>query len=107
MSILSNMKKFVNSKVAMKTTVGVAAAVASASIVSSAMGAVEANNTVEHHARTINSQSNRAAEILAIDSPISSFNTNYLRLASTIDDYLTGRSDKLEIDPQCSEQLKQ
>lgn len=98
MSILSNMKKFVNSKVAMKTTVGVAAAVASASIVSSAMGAVEANNTVEHHARTINSQSNRAAEILAIDRN-QLVNTNYLRLANTIDDYLTGRSDKLEIDP--------
>lgn len=98
MSILSNMKKFVNSKVAMKTTVGVAAAVASASIVSSAMGAVEANSTVEHHARTINSQSNRAAEILAIDRN-QLVNTNYLRLASTIDDYLTGRSDKLEIDP--------
>lgn len=98
MSILSNMKKFVNSKVAMKTTVGVAAAVASASIVSSAMGAVEANSTVEHHARTINSQSNRAAEILSIDRN-QLVNTNYLRLASTIDDYLTGRSDKLEIDP--------
>ena len=98
MSILSNMKKFVNSKVAMKTTVGVAAAVASASIVSSAMGAVEANDTVEHHARTINSQSNRAAEILAIDRN-QLVNTNYLRLANTIDDYLTGRSDKLEIDP--------
>ncbi len=98
MSILSNMKKFVNSKVAMKTTVGVAAAVASASIVSSAMGAVEANSTVEHHARTINSQSNRAAEILSIDRN-QLVNTNYLRLASTIDDYLTGKSDKLEIDP--------
>lgn len=98
MSILSNMKKFVNSKVAMKTTVGVAAAVASASIVSSAMGAVEANDTVEHHARTINSQSNRAAEILDIDRN-QLVNTNYLRLANTIDDYLTGRSDKLEIDP--------
>lgn len=98
MSILSNMKKFVNSKVAMKTTVGVAATVASASIVSSAMGVVEANSTVEHHARTINFQSNRAAEILSIDRN-QLVNTNYLRLASTIDDYLTGRSDKLEIDP--------
>lgn len=98
MSIMSGLKSLINKKAAMRTAVGVAATVSAASIVNDSMGIMEASHTVEHHAKTINGHANLAARILEIDRN-QLVNTNYLRLASTIDDYLTGKTDKLHIDP--------
>lgn len=98
MSIMSGLKSLINKKAAMRTAVGVAATVSAASIVNDSMGIMEASHTVEHHAKTINGHANLAARILEIDRN-QLVNTNYLRLASTIDDYLTGRTDELHIDP--------
>lgn len=97
MSIMSGLKSLINKKAAMRTAVGVAATVSAASIVNDSMGIMEASHTVEHHAKTINGHANLAARILEIDRN-QLVNTNYLRLASTIDDYLTGRTDELHID---------
>ena len=98
MSIMSGLKSLINKKAAMRTAAGVAATVSAASIVNDSMGIMEASHTVEHHAKTINGHANLAARILEIDRN-QLVNTNYLRLASTIDDYLTGRTDELHIDP--------
>ena len=98
MSIMSGLKSLINKKAAMRTAVGVAATVSAASIVNDSMRIMEASHTVEHHAKTINGHANLAARILEIDRN-QLVNTNYLRLASTIDDYLTGKTDKLHIDP--------
>ena len=98
MSIMSGLKSLINKKAAMRTAVGVAATVSAASIVNDSMGIMEASTTVEHHAKTINGHANLAARILEIDRN-QLVNTNYLRLASTIDDYLTGKTEELQIDP--------
>ena len=98
MSIMSGLKSLINKKAAMRTAVGVAATVSAASIVNDSMGIMEASTTVEHHAKTINGHANLAARILEIDRN-QLVNTNYLRLASTIDDYLTGKTEELHIDP--------
>lgn len=98
MSIMSGLKSLINKKAAMRTAVGVAATVSAASIVNDSMGIMEASTTVEHHAKTINGHANLAARILEIDRN-QLVNTNYLRLASTIDDYLTGKTKELHIDP--------
>ena len=80
---------------------GINATVASATLIASAAGVIsvtDASKLVNDHARATNNEANVAAKILQIDRS-ELVNKNYLKLATRIDDYLTGKTDKLELDP--------
>ena len=97
-----NMKKFLNQTIAVKTAVGVAASVATMTAVNAAMPQQQAQDVVQHHAKEINDRSNVAAKILEIDRG-SLVQKNYLRAAQRIDDFLTGKTDELHLEPSMFE----
>lgn len=97
---ISQLKKRVGDAVKFSTSVGVAATVAASTLIASAVETIDvttASGLVETHARRTNTEANLAAKILDIDRS-SLVNKNYLRLASRIDDYLTGKTDELVVD---------
>lgn len=97
---ISQLKKRVGDAVKFSTSVGVAATVAASTLIASAVETIDvttASGLVETHARRTNTEANLAAKILDIDRS-SLVNQNYLRLASRIDDYLTGKIDELVVD---------
>ena len=97
-----NMKKFLNQTIAVKTAAGVAASVAAMTAVNAAMPQPQAQDVVQHHAKEINDRSNVAAKILDIDRS-SLVQKNYLRAAQRIDDFLTGKTDELHLEPSMFE----
>ena len=87
---------------------GVSMTVASATLIASAAGVMsvtDASKLVDEHSRSTNKEANLAAEILKIDRS-DLVNKNYLKLATRIDDYLTGKTDKLVVDPIMSVEPK-
>ena len=75
---------------------GINATVASATLIASAAGVIsvtDASKLVNDHAKATNNEANVAAKILQIDRS-ELVNKNYLKLATRIDDYLTGKTDK-------------
>ena len=87
---------------------GVSMTVASATLIASAAGVMsvtDASKLVDEHSRSTNKEANLAAEILKIDRS-DLVNKNYLKLATRIDDYLTGKTDKLVVDPTMSAEPK-
>ena len=87
---------------------GVAMTVASATLITSAANAMsltQASDLVNTHSRAVNKEANLAAQILKIDKS-DLVNKNYLRLASRIDDYLTGKTKELVIDASMLNELK-
>lgn len=97
-----NMKKFLNQTIAVKTAVGVAASVATMTAVNASMPQQQAQDVVYHHSKEINDRSNVAAKILEIDRG-SLVQKNYLRAAQRIDDFLTGKTDELHLEPSMFE----
>ena len=87
---------------------GVAMTVASATLITSAANAMsltQASDLVNYHSKAVNKEANLAAEILKIDKS-DLVNKNYLRLASRIDDYLTGKTKELVIDASMLNEMK-
>ena len=87
---------------------GVAMTVASATLITSAantMSLTRASDLVNIHSRAVNKEANLAAEILKIDKS-DLVNKNYLKLASRIDDYLTGETKELVIDASMLNEIK-
>ena len=87
---------------------GVAITVASASLITSAantMSLTQASDLVNYHSKAVNNEANLAAEILKIDKS-DLVNKNYLKLASRIDDYLTGKTKELVIDASMLNEMK-
>ena len=87
---------------------GVAMTVASATLITSAANAMSltrASDLVNIHSRAVNKEANLAAEILKIDKS-DLVNKNYLKLASRIDDYLTGKTKELVIDASMLNEIK-
>ena len=87
---------------------GVAMTVASATLITSAANAMSltrASDLVNTHSRAVNKEANLAAEILKIDKS-DLVNKNYLKLASRIDDYLTGKTKELVIDASMLNEIK-
>ena len=87
---------------------GVAMTVASATLITSAANAMSltrASDLVNIHSRAVNKEANLAAEILKIDKS-DLVNKNYLKLASRIDDYLTGKTKELVIDASMLNKIK-
>lgn len=87
---------------------GVAMTVASATLITSAANAMsltQASDLVNYHSKAVNKEANLAAEILKIDKS-DLVNKNYLRLASSIDDYLTGKTKELVIDASMLNEMK-
>ena len=97
-----DMKKFLNKTIAVKTAVGVAASVAAMTAVNATMPQPQAQDVVQHHAKEINDRSNVAAKILEIDRS-SLVQKNYLRAAQRIDDFLTGQTKELHLEPSMFE----
>ena len=97
-----DMKKFLNQTIAVKTAVGVAASVAAMTAVNASMPQPQAQDVVQHHAKEINDRSNVAAKILEIDRS-SLVQKNYLRAAQRIDDFLTGQTKELHLEPSMFE----
>lgn len=97
-----DMKKFLNQTIAVKTAVGVAASVAAMTAVNASMQQPQAQDVVQHHAKEINDRSNIAAKILEIDRS-SLVQKNYLRAAQRIDDFLTGQTKELHLEPSMFE----
>lgn len=93
--------KLGSSAVKFAMTKGINATVASATLIASAANIIsvtDASKLVNDHAKSTNNEANVAAQILKIDRS-ELVNKNYLKLATRIDDYLTGKTDKLELDP--------
>lgn len=93
--------KLGSSAVKFAMTKGINATVASATLIASAANIIsvtDASKLVNDHAKATNNEANVAAQILKIDRS-ELVNKNYLKLATRIDDYLTGKTDKLELDP--------
>lgn len=87
---------------------GVAMTVASATLITSAANAMsltQASDLVNTHSRAVNKEANLAAQILKIDKS-DLVNKNYLKLASRIDDYLTGKTKELVIDASMLNEMK-
>ena len=87
---------------------GVAMTVASATLITSAANAMsltQASDLVNYHSKAVNKEANLAAEILKIDKS-ELVNKNYLKLASRIDDYLTGKTKELVIDASMLNEMK-
>lgn len=87
---------------------GVAMTVASATLITSAANAMSltrASDLVNTHSRAVNNEANLAAQILKIDKS-DLVNKNYLKLASRIDDYLTGKTKELVIDASMLNEIK-
>lgn len=87
---------------------GVAMTVASATLITSAANAMsltQASDLVNYHSKAVNKEANLAAQILKIDRS-ELVNKNYLKLASRIDDYLTGKIKELVIDASMLNELK-
>lgn len=97
-----DMKKFLNKTIAVKTAVGVAASVTAMTAVNASMPQDQAQDVVQHHAKEINYRSNIAAKILEIDRS-SLVQKNYLKAAQRIDDYLTGQTKELHLEPSMFE----
>lgn len=97
-----DMKKFLNKTIAVKTAVGVAASVSAMTAVNAAMLQPQAQDIVQHHAKEINDRSNIAAKILEIDRS-SLVQKNYLKAAQRIDDFLTGQTEELHLEPSMFE----
>ena len=97
-----DMKKFLNKTIAVKTAVGVASSVAAMTAVNATMPQPQAQDVVQHHAKEINDRSNVAAKILEIDRS-SLVQKNYLRAAQRIDDFLTGQTEELHLEPSMFE----
>ena len=97
-----DMKKFLNQTIAVKTAVSVAASVAAMTAVNASMQQPQAQDVVQHHAKEINDRSNVAAKILEIDRS-SLVQKNYLRAAQRIDDFLTGQTKELHLEPSMFE----
>lgn len=97
-----DMKKFLNKTIAVKTAVGVAASAAAMTAVNATMPQPQAQDVVQHHAKEINDRSNVAAKILEIDRS-SLVQKNYLRAAQRIDDFLTGQTKELHLEPSMFE----
>lgn len=97
-----DMKKFLNKTIAVKTAVGVASSVAAMTAVNATMPQPQAQDVVQHHAKEINDRSNVAAKILEIDRS-SLVQKNYLRAAQRIDDFLTGQTKELHLEPSMFE----
>ena len=87
---------------------GVAMTVASATLITSAANAMsltQASDLVNYHSKAVNTEANLAAQILKIDKS-ELVNKNYLKLASRIDDYLTGKTKELAIDASMLNEMK-
>ena len=87
---------------------GVAVTVASATLITSAANAMsltQASDLVNYHSKAVNTEANLAAQILKIDKS-ELVNKNYLKLASRIDDYLTGKTKELVIDASMLNEMK-
>ena len=87
---------------------GVAMTVASATLITSAANAMsltQASDLVNYHSKAVNKEANLAAQILKIDKS-ELVNKNYLKLASRIDDYLTGKTKELVIDASMLNEMK-
>ena len=87
---------------------GVAMTVASATLITSAANAMsltQASDLVNYHSKAVNTEANLAAQILKIDKS-ELVNKNYLKLASRIDDYLTGKTKELVIDASMLNEMK-
>lgn len=87
---------------------GVAMTVASATLITSAANAMsltQASDLVNYHSKAVNTEANLTAQILKIDKS-ELVNKNYLKLASRIDDYLTGKTKELVIDASMLNEMK-
>ena len=105
---ISQITKRIGKSAALSMQKGVSMTVASATLIASAAGVMsvtDASKLVDEHSRSTNKEANLAAEILKIDRS-DLVNKNYLKLATRIDDYLTGKTDKLVVDPTMSAELK-
>ena len=101
---ISQITKRIGKSAALSMQKGVSMTVASATLIASAAGVMsvtDASKLVDEHSRSTNKEANLAAEILKIDRS-DLVNKNYLKLATRIDDYLTGKTDKLVVDPTMS-----
>ena len=105
---ISQITKRIGKSAAFSMQKGVSMTVASATLIASAAGVMsvtDASKLVDEHSRSTNKEANLAAEILKIDRS-DLVNKNYLKLATRIDDYLTGKTDKLVVDPTMSVEPK-
>ena len=105
---ISQITKRIGKSAALSMQKGVSMTVASATLIASAAGVMsvtDASKLVDEHSRSTNKEANLAAEILKIDRS-DLVNKNYLKLATRIDDYLTGKTDKLVVDPTMSAEPK-
>lgn len=105
---ISQITKRIGKSAALSMQKGVSMTVASATLIASAAGVMsvtDASKLVDAHSRSTNKEANLAAEILKIDRS-DLVNKNYLKLATRIDDYLTGKTDKLVVDPSMSAEVK-
>ena len=105
---ISQITKRIGKSAALSMQKGVSMTVASATLIASAAGVMsvtDASKLVDAHSRSTNKEANLAAEILKIDRS-DLVNKNYLKLATRIDDYLTGKTDKLVVDPTMSAESK-
>lgn len=105
---ISQITKRIGKSAALSMQKGVSMTVASATLIASAAGVMsvtDASKLVDEHSRSTNKEANLAAEILKIDRS-DLVNKNYLKLATRIDDYLTGKTDKLVVDPTMSVEPK-
>ena len=105
---ISQITKRIGKSAALSMQKGVSMTVASATLIASAAGVmsvIDASKLVDEHSRSTNKEANLAAEILKIDRS-DLVNKNYLKLATRIDDYLTGKTDKLVVDPTMSAEPK-
>ena len=105
---ISQITKRIGKSAALSMQKGVSMTVASATLIASAAGVMsvtDASKLVDEHSRSTNKEANLAAEILKIDRS-DLVNKNYLKLATRIDDYLTGKTDKLVVDPMMSAEPK-
>ena len=105
---ISQITKRLGKSAALSMQKGVSMTVASATLIASAAGVMsvtDASKLVDEHSRSTNKEANLAAEILKIDRS-DLVNKNYLKLATRIDDYLTGKTDKLAVDPTMSAEPK-
>ena len=105
---ISQITKRIGKSAALSMQKGVSMTVASATLIASAAGVMsvtDASKLVDEHSRSTNKEANLAAEILKIDRS-DLVNKNYLKLATQIDDYLTGKTDKLVVDPTMSAEPK-
>ena len=105
---ISQITKRIGKSAALSMQKGVSMTVASATLIASAAGVMsvtDASKLVDEHSRSTNKEANLAAEILKIDRS-DLVSKNYLKLATRIDDYLTGKTDKLVVDPTMSAEPK-